>query len=87
MLKPISRTERAEQTRLQIERVDEQLVGEFSSLSADIVHREVAMVSEGLLASAHFTDHVAVLTGRFAAEHLRSLATPLEALPVVPVSS
>jgi hypothetical protein len=87
MLKPISRAERAEKTRLQIERVDEQLVGEFSSLSADVVHREVAMVSEGLLAGAHFTDHVVVLTGRFAAEHLRNLATPLDAVPAGSVSS
>lgn len=87
MLKRISKTERAEKTRKQIARVDEQLVGEFPSLSADVVHREVAMVSEGLLAGAHFTDHVAVLTGRFAAEHLRSLETPLETLPAGPVSS
>jgi hypothetical protein len=39
-------------------------------LPASVVHREVATVSEGLLADARFTDHVAVLTGRFAAEHL-----------------
>ena len=79
-MKPMSSTERAEKTRLQIERVDEQLVDEFSGLSADVVHREVAMVSERLLAGAHFTDHVAVLTGRFAAEHLRELETPSGAL-------
>ncbi len=87
MLKPVSKTERAEKTRQQIERVDEQLVGEFSSLSPDVVHREVELVSEGLLAGAHFTDHVAVLTGRFAAEHLRDLERPLEALTDSPVSS
>ena len=86
-MKPVSKTERAEKTRQQIERVDEQLVGEFSSLSPVVVHREVAMVSEGLLASAHFTDHVAVLTGRFAAEHLRALETPLETLTESPLSS
>ena len=80
MLKPMSRAEQAKKTRLQIERVDEQLVGEFSNLAPDIVHREVATISEGLLADAHFTDHVAVLTGRFAAEHLRELETPLPAL-------
>lgn len=81
MLKPISKTERAEKTRLQIEQVDDQLVKEFSSLSVDVVHREVAMVSEGLLTGARFTDHVAVLTGRFAAQHLRELETPLKAPP------
>ena len=81
---PITRTERAEKTRRQIERVDEQLTKEFCSLSADVVHREVAKVSGGLLAGAHFTDHVAVLTGRFAAEHLRDLQMPLEALPGSP---
>jgi hypothetical protein len=55
MLKPVSKTERAEKTRQQIERVYEPLVGEFSSLSPDVVHREVSMVSEGLLAGANFT--------------------------------
>ena len=79
MLRPITRAKRAEKTRLQIERVDEQLVKEFSDLSADVVHREVASVSEGLLAGAHFTDHVAVLTGRFASEHLRALETTVQA--------
>ena len=76
----MSKTERAEKTRLQIERVDDQLVEEFSSLCADVVHGEVARVSAGLLAGAHFTDHVAVLTGRFAAEHLRELGTPFAAV-------
>ena len=37
-----------------------------------MVHREVVSVSEELLADAYFSDHVAVLTGRFAAEHLRA---------------
>jgi hypothetical protein len=83
MLQPISKSERAEKTRVQIERVDEQLVKEFSSLSADAVHREVATVSEGLLANAHFTDHIAVLTGRFAAAHLRDLETASVAPPDV----
>lgn len=46
-------------------------------LAADVVHHEVATVSDGLIANARFTDHVAVLTGRYAAEHLRA------ALPVV----
>jgi len=87
MLKPISRTERAEKTRLQIERVNEQLVQEFPGLSADVVHREVATVSARLLASAHFTDHVAVLTGRFAADHLRKVEMPLPTLAETPVSS
>jgi hypothetical protein len=66
----LSVTDRAAKTRRQIELVDEQLTKEFSTLPASVVHREVATVSEGLLADARFTDHVAVLTGRFAAEHL-----------------
>jgi hypothetical protein len=74
MLKSLSGTDRAAKTRHQIERVDEQLIKQFSTLSAEVVHREVSTVSKGLLAGAHFTDHVAVLTGRFAAEHLRVLA-------------
>ena len=87
MLKLISRTEQADKTRRQIERVDEQLTREFASLSADVVHGEVAMVSERLLAGAHFTDHVAVLTGRFAAEHLKDLEALLVAPPCGPVPS
>jgi hypothetical protein len=47
MSKPISKADRAEKTRRQIERVDEQLLEDFSSLSADVVHAEVAVVSEG----------------------------------------
>jgi hypothetical protein len=77
MLKTISTAERAERTREQIERVDEQLIDEFPSLPADVVHDEVATVSKGLLASAHFTDHVAVLTGRFAADHLKDIEASL----------
>jgi hypothetical protein len=73
MLSAISTTERAAKTRLQIERVDEQLIREFPDVSADVVHREVAAVSGRLLAGAHFTDHIAVLTGRFAAQRLRDL--------------
>lgn len=75
----LSPTERAETTRRQIARLDVQLTNEFSMLPATAVHREVAKVSEHLLAEANFTDHVAVLTGRFAAEHLRADA---DALPV-----
>ena len=73
MLSSISAKERAEKTRQQIERVDEQLINEFPGLPADVVHREVASVSRRLLADAHFTDHVAVLTGRFAAQRLKDL--------------
>ena len=69
-MKQLSVADRAVKTRRQIELVDEQLTKEFSTLPASVVHREVATVSEGLLADARFTDHVAVLTGRFAAEHL-----------------
>jgi hypothetical protein len=72
----LSTTDRAAKTRRQIERVDEQLTREFSELPAHVVHREVAKVADGLLANAHFSDHVAVLTGRFAAENLRAAATP-----------
>jgi hypothetical protein len=59
--------------------VDEQLVDEFSDLPAEVVHREVALVAQGLLGRAHFTDHVVVLTGRFAAEYPRDLETLAEA--------
>ena len=74
----LSAEDRAAATRRQIEVVDRQLTNEFSWLSAEVVHREVANVSAGLLATAHFTDHVATLTGRFAAEHLRAVETALE---------
>ena len=57
MLKSLSASDRAAKTHLQIERVDEQLVKQFSRLPAEVVHREVASVSEVLLAEAHFTDH------------------------------
>ncbi|MGZ4381548.1 MAG: three-helix bundle dimerization domain-containing protein [Gaiellaceae bacterium] len=73
----LSPTEKAEKTRHQIELVDVQLTREFSMLPAALVHREVAEVSQHLLAEANFTDHVAVLTGRFAAEHLRAGADAL----------
>jgi hypothetical protein len=72
----LSATDRADKTRRQIELVDKQLTKEFSELPASVVHREVATVSEGLLVDAHFTDHVAVLTGRFAAEHLSAITVP-----------
>ena len=71
-METIPTTDRAEKTRHQIEMVDRALIEEFPTLPADVVHKEVAAVSEGLLARAHITDHVAVLTGRFAAEHLRA---------------
>ena len=45
-----------------------------SVLPADVVHREVVSVSKGLLAAARFSDHVAGLTGRQAAEHLKVAA-------------
>jgi hypothetical protein len=65
-VKPISTTERAEKTRLQIERADEQLVGEFSTLPAEVVQREVEAVSEELLAAAHLTDQtkIGAVSGR-----------------------
>jgi hypothetical protein len=39
-------------------------------MSADLVDSEVKRVSQRLLSQAHFTDHVAMPTGRVA-EHLR----------------
>jgi hypothetical protein len=36
-------------------------------------------ISDALLANARFSDHVAVLTGRFAAEHLRTVGVPAPA--------
>ena len=75
----LSVTDRAEKTRRQIKLVDEQLTKEFSTLPASVVHREVATVSKGLLADARFTDHVAVRTGRFAAEHLSVTVLPAQA--------
>jgi len=86
-VQPISATERAEKTRVQIERVDGQLVEEFSGLSAEVVHGAVEAVSEELLAGGRFRDHVAVRTGRLAAEHLEGLGTPLAAAPDDAVSS
>ena len=78
-MKQLSATDRAEQTRRQIELVDEQLAKEFPDLPAHVVHGEVMRISDVLLATAHFSDHVAVLTGRFAAEHLRTVGTPAPA--------
>jgi hypothetical protein len=75
----LSIEDRAAKTRSQIDAIDRQLTAEFSWLPADTVHREVEGVSGRLLAGAHFTDHIAVLTGRFAAEHLR--ATSVTAPP------
>lgn len=48
-----------------------QLTDEFSTLPAAVAHLEVTRVSQRLQAQARFTDHVAVLTGRTAAEHLK----------------
>lgn len=64
--------DREAKTRRQLVLVDTALTREFSMLPASVVHREVATVSDGLIANARFTDHVAVLTGRYAAEHLRA---------------
>ena len=78
-MKQLSATDRAAKTRRQIELVDEQLTKEFPELPAHVVHSEVVRVSDGLLANAHFSDHVAVLTGRFAAEQLKTVGTPAPA--------
>jgi hypothetical protein len=85
MLTTLSKTDRAAKTCQQIERVDEQLTKQFLRLPAEVVHREVAIISEGLLAKARFTDHVAVLTGRFAAEHLKALDALVEQATVLAV--
>jgi hypothetical protein len=78
-MKQLSATDRAEKTRRQIELVDEQLTKEFPELPANVVHSEVVRISDALLANARFSDHVAVLTGRFAAEHLRTVGVPAPA--------
>jgi hypothetical protein len=79
MTATLSIADRATKTRLQIDAVDQQLIKEFPWLPADVVHREVADVSNSLLAGAHFTNHVAVLTGRFASEHLKTFSARLGA--------
>jgi len=63
-MEPLTAPEREAKTDRQIAMVVEQLTREFSILPADVVHREVASVSRGLLAAARFSDHVAVFTGR-----------------------
>jgi hypothetical protein len=52
--------------------VEKALTEEFPSLPANVAHDEVAAVSNDFLAAARFTDHVAVLTGRYAAAHLQT---------------
>jgi hypothetical protein len=81
-MQSISVADRRAKTHRQIELVDTALTEEFSMLAAGVVHREVARVSEGLLANAHFTDHVAVLTGRIASEHLRAAVAPMTHSPL-----
>jgi hypothetical protein len=73
-MEPLTAPEREAKTDRQIAMVDEQLTKEFSILPAQVVHREVASVSNALLTAARFSDHVAVLTGRYAAEHLKVAA-------------
>jgi hypothetical protein len=70
-MEALSTAEREAETGRQIAMIDEQLTREFSVLPAYVLHREVASVSKGLLAAARFSDHVAVLTGRYTAEHLK----------------
>ena len=76
MITLLSPAARKAKTEKQIALLDIQLTREFSKLPADTVHIEVASISERLLAQAHFTDHVAVLTGRFASERLKAIAIP-----------
>ena len=70
-MESLSTAEREAKTHRQIAMVDEQLTSEFSVLPADVMNREVASVSKGLLANARFSDHVAVLTGRYAPSILK----------------
>jgi hypothetical protein len=68
----ISATDRAAKTRRQMELMEKALTEEFPSLPPNVVHDEFAAVSKKILATARFTDHVAVLTGRYAAAHLQA---------------
>ena len=77
MIALLSPADREAKTQQQIEVVEVQLTKEFSQLPAGVVHGEVVRVSGRLLAQAHVSNHVAVLTGRFAAEHLRAVAANL----------
>jgi hypothetical protein len=77
-MEQLSIPDREAKTRRQLALVDTALTKEFATLPASVVHREVATVSDGLIANARFTDHVAVLTGRFAAEHLSTALPPVE---------
>ena len=81
MIKPLSKEERAAKTERQIEMVDAALVRQFPDLPEEDVHREVALVSKDLIAHAHFTDHVAVLTGRLVAENFDAAAEEEAAAP------
>lgn len=77
-MKQLSIADRKAKTRRQIALVDTALTKEFATLEPDLVHREVAAVSEELLQHAHFTDHVAVLTGRLAHENLEATLAPTQ---------
>jgi hypothetical protein len=77
-MKRISIADRKVKTLRQIALVDTALTKEFATLEPGIVHREVAAVSEELLAGARFTDHVAVLTGRFVHDNLEAASAPVE---------
>jgi len=77
-MKRLSIADRKSKTRRQIALVDTALTKEFATLEPGVVHREVAAVSEELLEHAHFTDHVAVLTGRLAHENLEASLPPTE---------
>ena len=77
-MKQLTIPDREAKTRSQLALVNTELTNEFATLPASVVHREVATVSDGLIANARFTDHVAVLAGRFAAEHLRAALPPVE---------
>jgi hypothetical protein len=77
-MEQLSIPDREAKTRRQLALVDTALTKEFATLPESVVHREVATVSAELIANARFTDHVAVLTGRFAAEHLSAALPPVE---------
>jgi hypothetical protein len=77
-MQQLSTTERIAKTHRQIELVETALTKEFPTQSAGVIHREVETVSEELIANARFTDHVAVLTGRYVAEHLEANEAPMK---------
>jgi hypothetical protein len=61
-------------TRRHLEKVEQELERQYSSLSADAVRSEVERISQSLLTTARFPDFVPLLTRRFARDELDRLA-------------